>query len=82
MWHCFMLAIAVTICSVDSSFAPGQAVTGALGANGQAKITPASTDLTCGLRRPESSNLERSAARQNACWLEISPLAASSIQRT
>ena len=33
MWHCFMLAIAVTICGVSSSFAPGQAVTGALGAN-------------------------------------------------
>lgn len=31
MWHRFILAIAVTICSVDSSFAPGQAVTGALG---------------------------------------------------
>ena len=43
-----MLAIAVTVCSVDSSFAPGQAVTGALGANRQALISPASKGFDVG----------------------------------
>ena len=82
MWRCVVLASTMISLGAAEPFAPGQAVAGALDADGHAVTSAASQNLPGVLRRPEYSNLERPATCQNAPSLEASSFAAGSIQHT